>query len=70
VIVSRPHEIEYVGRACLDRHGFGGDDIVDRGLGDHVLDRAAQIGIIDDMRFGAANVGGKARPLRPGPRKM
>ena len=40
------------------------------GLGDHVIDRAAQVGIIDHMRLGAADIGGKARPIRAGARQM
>ena len=57
-------QIEHIGRASDDRHLFGGGDVVDVGGRDGVIDRAAQIGVIDDMGLGAADIGRKARPLR------
>src|SRR6266849_9721901 len=38
-------EVENVGSASLDRHRLGRGDIVDVRLGDHVIDRTAQVGI-------------------------
>ena len=63
-------EVEDIGGAGLDRHRLGRGDVVDIGLGDHVIDRTAQVGIIDDMRLGAADLGGKPRPIGPDARQM
>ena len=63
-------EVEDVSGTSLDRHRLGCGDIVDIGLGDHVIDRTAEVGIVDHMRLGAADIGRKARPIRAGARQM
>ena len=62
-------EVEDIGRAGFDRHRLRRADVVDVGGGDGVIDRAPEVGIVDDMRLGAENVGREARPLRPDPRQ-
>ena len=44
-------EVEDVSGTSLDRHRLGCGDIVDIGLGDHVIDRTAEVGIVDHMRL-------------------
>jgi len=39
-------------------------------LSDHVIDRAAEVGIVDHMSLGTADIGGKARLMRPDARQM
>ena len=57
-------EVEDVGGAGLDRHGFGRRDVVDVGRRHRKVDRSIGIGIVDDVRLGAAHVGRKGRPIR------
>ena len=56
-------EVEDIGRARFDRHLLGGGDVVDVGGGHRVIDRAAEVRIVDDMRLGAEDVGREARPF-------
>ena len=57
-------EVEDVRRPRLDRHVFGGADVVDVGGAQRVIDGPAQVRIEDDVGLGAANLGREARPFR------
>jgi hypothetical protein len=57
-------EVENVGRPGLDRHVFGGADVVEVGGAQRVIDRPAQVRIKHDMGLGAENLGREARPFR------
>ena len=56
-------EVEHVGRARLDRHLLGGGDVVDVGRRHYQVERLIGIGIVDDVRLGAANSGREPRPI-------
>ena len=56
-------EVEHISRPRFDRHRLGGGDIIDVWRRHHQVKRLVGIGIIDNMRFGAANAGRKRRPF-------
>lgn len=55
-------EIVNVGCTRLDRHGFGGCDVVDLGRCHRKVNRPIGIRIVDDMRLGPEHIGRKCRP--------
>ena len=56
-------EVKNVGGTGLDGHLLGGGDVIDVGSGHHEVERLVGIGIVDDVRFGAANSCRKRRPI-------
>ena len=56
-------KVEHISRARLDGHVLGGGHIVDAGLGDLKIKGLHGVGIVDDMRLGAANACRKRRPI-------
>ena len=62
VIVAK---IKDIGRARLDRHGFGGGDIVDPGCRNSRVDRPFAVGVIDDMGLDATGPVGEMGPVIP-----
>ena len=55
-------EIENVGRPRLDRHLLGGRNVIDVGCSHRKIEWLIGIGVVDDVRFGAANPRRKGRP--------
>ncbi len=56
-------EVENVGRSRLDWHLLGGSDVVHVGRRHHEIKGLVGIGIVDDVRFGAADPRRKCRPI-------
>ena len=55
-------EVVDVGCPRLDRHGFGGCDVVDLGRRHRKVDRPIGVRIVNNMHFGAEHIGRKCRP--------
>jgi hypothetical protein len=49
--------------ACPWRHVLGGRDVIDVGGGDGVIDRASEVGIVDEMHLGAEDRVREPRPF-------